>query len=277
MKKMSLLIIAGMLAISICACGQTPNSNTEGKNIMPDDIATITDSTGETIPDPDALAKPDFGSIASSSVFNVNWKTSVDGDVMSGTASLLKTDLSDEPILITAYHIFDSETVDLTPDTLKDYIKGGELIDIMSPEDSASIIGNVKETITIPDAEGVDTAQSPIKDLAAFKLDNSSALKAFPLAKEPCVEGEVVYLLASLWDTAKAYENNIYPCVVLSDNGEQMTYLLSDQFGTTGASGAPIVNSKGELVGIHIGSNNSYRFAHSALGIYEQLKSALGK
>lgn len=276
MKKMSLLIITCILALSISACGQASSSSTEGKNIMPDDIATITDSTGETIPDPDALAKPDFGSIAAASVFNVNWKTSVDGDVMSGTASLLKTDLSDEPILITAYHIFGSDTFDLTPNTLKDYITGGQLLDIMSPEDSAPV-GNIKETITIPDAEGIDTAQSPTKDLAAFKLDNSSALKAFPLAKEPCVEGEVVYLLASLWDTDKAYENNIYPCVVLSDDGEQMLYILSDQFGTTGASGAPIVNNKGELVGIHIGSNASYRFAHSAQSIHDQLEKALEK
>ena len=71
------------------------------------------------------------------------------------------------------------------------------------------------------------------------------------------------------------YKRQLYPCVVISDDGEELEYVLSDEFGTQGASGAPLLNDKGEVVGIHIGSDGSHRYGHSAQSMKAQLKNAM--
>lgn len=232
------------------------------------------DSSGMIVPDTDYLDLPEFGAIHSASVFNVDWYT-VEDEYSAGTSVLVQTDLSAEPILITAYHIFEADQFELTPATLKDYLTGGYLMDIMSREEDPPYIAAIEEVITIPNAEAVWDTQKPDRDLAAFKLDNTEGLYAYPIAKEPCKAGDTIYLAASLWDTDSYYDDNLYPCLVAADNGTQITYILSDEFGTTGASGGPLLNTKGELVGIHIASNGSMRVGHSAQSIYNQLKNAM--
>lgn len=232
------------------------------------------DSSGMLVPDTDYLDLPQFGAVPENSVFNVDWVT-VEDEYSAGTAVLVQTDLSADPLLLTAYHIFEADAFELTPATLKDYLTGGYLMDVMSMEEDPPYIAAIEEVITIPDAEAVWDTQKPDKDLAAFRLDIPQGLTAYPLASEPCKPGDTIYLVASLWKTDSYYDDNTYPCLVAADNGTQLTYILSDEFGTTGASGGPLLNTKGELVGIHIASNGSIRVGHSAQSMYDQLKNAM--
>ena len=51
--------------------------------------------------------------------------------------------------------------------------------------------------------------------------------------------------------------NNIYSGKCKSDTDGVLYYELDKNFSTNGDRGAPIVNEKGEIVGIHIGSDGN--------------------
>lgn len=86
----------------------------------------------------------------------------------------------------------------------------------------------------------------------------------------------MIYLATYLSDeNTYYYDDCLYPCVVISDDGTNLYYLLHDMFIATGASGAPLLNKDGEVVGIHIASANSVRYGHSIQSICEQLETAL--
>lgn len=243
---------------------QTINTLCQGKY--------MTDSSGVDIPDPDYLPLPDFESLPENSVFDVSWNTT-EGTYAAGTSFLMNTDLADEPLLITALHYF-GESDYIAGADLPDYVTGGELYDIL--KDGTTPDGSIKSVVPIPDAVSFGDVQTGTKDVAAFTVEDTSSMYAFPMASEPCQPGDMIYLAAYLSsENSYTYDDCLYPCVVVSDDGEEIYYLLVDGFVTNGASGGPLLNSKGEVVGIHIASSGSTRYGHSIQSIYEQLKNAL--
>ncbi|MCM1057195.1 MAG: serine protease [Firmicutes bacterium] len=232
----------------------------------------LTDSNGNNIPDPDYLPVPDFGQLSENSVFDVSWNTT-EGSYMAGTSFLMETDLTQEPLLITAIHYFGEEAY-ISGAELADYVTGGELYDIL--KDGSAADGSVRSVVTVSDAAGFGDAKTCGKDVAAFTVDGLASMNAFPIASEPCQPGDVIYLAAYLsQDGSYTYDDFLYPCIVLEDDGTEMYYVLADVFLTGGASGAPLLNSRGEVVGIHIASGGSTRYGHSVQSIYEQLEIAL--
>lgn len=231
------------------------------------------DSAGKEIPNPDYLPLPEFSELPESAVFDVLWDTT-DGTYTAGTSFLMDTEYSEEPLLITAIHYF-GDSKNITGEELPNYVNGGELYDIL--KDRSKPDGSINSVLTIPDAVGIGPANSAAKDVAAFTVSDASSMYAFPIASEPCQPGDMIYLAAYLSDENTYYYNDcLYPCVVISDDGTKIYYLLSDKFITSGASGGPLLNSKGEVVGIHIASANSVRCGHSVQSICEQLKTTFG-
>lgn len=232
----------------------------------------MTDSEGYEVPDPDYLPLPDFDALPANSVFDVSWDTT-EGSYVAGTSFLMETDLTEVPLLITAIHYF-GETDYISGADLPDYVNGGELYDIL--KDGSSPDGSIQSVVAIPDAVAFGSVETSTQDVAAFTLEDTSSMNALPIASEPCQPGDMIYLAAYLNpETSYTYDDCLYPCIVLSDDGEEIYYLLADGFSTSGASGGPLLNSKGEVVGIHIASAGSTRYGHSAQSIYEQLKNAL--
>lgn len=232
----------------------------------------LTDSDGNSIPDPDYLPLPDFEKLSENSVFDVYWDTT-EGSYMAGTSFLMKTDLTEEPLLISAIHYFGEEDY-ISGTELADYVTGGELYDIL--KDGSAADGSVSSVITIPDAAAFGYEETCGKDTAAFTVENLSSMNALPMASQPCQPGDVIYLAAYLsQEGSYTYDDFLYPCIVLEDDGTELYYVLADVFLTGGASGAPLLNSQGEVVGIHIASGGSTRYGHSIQSIYEQLKNAL--
>lgn len=232
----------------------------------------LEDSTGMEVPNADYLPLPNFAELPSASVFNVVWDT-IEGSYDAGTSFLMETDYSEEPLLITAIHYFGEENY-VSGEELPDYVDGGELYDIL--EDGIEPDGKISGVIKIADAVGINVAETGAKDVAAFTVSDTSSMTAFPVASKTCQPGDVIYLAAYLSDEdTYYYDDCLYPCVVLSDDGTDLYYLLSDMFITSGASGGPLLNTDGEVVGIHIASANSVRYAHSIQSICEQLQTAL--
>lgn len=232
----------------------------------------LTDSEGNSIPNPDYLPLPDFKELSENSVFDVAWDTT-EGSYMAGTSFLMETDLMEEPLLITAIHYF-GESEYVSGAELPDYVNGGELYDIL--KDGSASDGSVSSVIAIPDAVAFGDAEACGRDAAAFTVADLASMNALPMADQPCQPGDVIYLAAYLsQDDTYVYDDCLYPCIVLMDDGTEIYYVLSDLFLTGGASGAPLINSQGEVVGIHIASGGSTRYGHSIQSIYEQLRNAL--
>lgn len=233
---------------------------------------THLDSNGIEVPDAEYLPAPSFGELPQNSVFHVNWQTQ-DGEYMAGTAFLMQTDFDEEPYLLTAIHYLGDDAISIQGEELKSYVLGGDLYDIavLSPES----IGQVASIVSIPDAKGVNITGAVDKDLAAFRLKDTTGITAWPAVAEPCKPGDIVYLACLLdAENSKTLESCLYPCVVTADDGKEIDYILEDNIRTQGASGGPLINSNGEIVGIHIGSDGSQRYGHSVQSIYQQLKGA---
>lgn len=232
----------------------------------------LTDSDGNSVPDPDYLPLPDFEKLSENSVFDVSWDTT-EGSYMAGTSFLMETDLTEEPLLISAIHYFGEEDY-ISGAELPDYVTGGQLYDIL--KDGSAADGSVASVLTIPDASAFGDAENCAQDVAAFTVEDLASMNALPMASQPCQPGDVIYLAAFLsQDGTYSYDDFLYPCVVIEDDGTELYYVLADVFLTGGASGAPLINSQGEVVGIHIASGGSTRYGHSVQSIYEQLKNAL--
>ncbi len=283
MKKQTLLLTACALALTLTACA-TPSApkgadDSAGLTEIMTELSgghMLEDDSGLPVPDTDYLPLPDFKALDGGTVFNVDWVTA-EGEYMAGTAFLTQSDLSGQPLLLTACHYFESDEVEVDLKNLSSYVQGGYLYDILD-EELETVYGMVSGVLPVPDAESISENGKSGRDLAAFYVEGTEGTKSLPLAKEPCKRGDVVYLAAYVdpENSEYYYDDCLYPCVVISDDGEELEYVLSDEFSTQGASGAPLLNGRGEVVGIHIGSDGSRRYGHSAQSIEAQLKNALG-
>ena len=212
--------------------------------------------------------KANLESLAANQVFNVDWFTK-EGEFQAGTAFLIHSKVHNQKILITAFHYLWPEDVNTFEGSeLPNFVEGGELYNIKTDETTDAFI---KNDLIIEDADIVPNVN---KDVAAFTIQNGEWIPTFEVASELPKAGEKVYLLADLYYTEDVHSNCIYEGSVISSDQGVLCYNLDEKYGTNGASGAPIVNEYGEVVGIHIASNGSTRFAHSMDSFMEQIDAA---
>lgn len=229
----------------------------------------LTDSKGERVPDTEYLPLPNFEELSAGSVFNVDWSTQ-EGEYMSGTAFLME--VGSKPLLFTAIHFF-GDAAPVKGGDLPGYVTGGTIYDILDEEFKEA--GTVARAVPVPDAVGINESNSVDKDLAVFELADASGLTSLKPASTPCEPGDMIYLACYLdQEISDFYEDSLYPCVVTDKRGAAIEYILEDGFVTQGASGAPLLNSDGEVVGFHIGSNGSHRIGRSIESALEQLESS---
>lgn len=247
-KKLAALVLAGVMAIFFTACGK--------------DVPVST-SSGET----SSEAAP-YTTIPANSVLDVNYYSGEES-FMAGTAFCANLDFWEEPVMITAFHIFGLDS----GAEVEDSIDGADVYDTFS-DTGAEPIASIVYNATPDDAEAVPKVS---KDVAAFLLDDTSGIHAYNLASSDVEKGDTVFLLANLTASDEVTDNSIYPAVVTKTGSGTFDYTLDEKYGLQGASGAPIVNASGGVVGIHIGSNGSNRVAHSANSIRQQLKFTFDK
>lgn len=211
----------------------------------------------------------DIEELAKNCAFNVTWCNNNE-QFTSGTAFLMDSKVHNEKVLITAFHFLWPDDVDeFKGNELPAYIQGGEVEYCYSGKKTGATL---KNCLVIEDA---DIYPNMNKDISAFTLWNADQLQTLPLATEECKGGETIYLLANLWDTDDVHENCVYEGKVLFEEDGVLYYKLDERYGTSGASGAPLVNKYGEVVGIHLSSGeDGVRAANAASSIAAEIKNA---
>ena len=257
LKKMKAGTIVSLLISSILLTGCA--STTAGNSNFSDN----TESNSQ-----EEERKVDFSEIealASECIFNVNWYTQ-DGEYSSGTSFLLESETHNENLLVSAFHYLWPDNADtFTGSELPEFVLGGEVYNAYTSETTGATL---KSCLIIEDADVIPNVD---KDVSAFTIQGGENLKTLPLSTHKIKTGDTVYLLANLWDTEDVHKNCVYEGKVKFGTGGILYYELDSKYGTSGASGAPIVNEYGEVVAIHIGSNGSTRVAHTADSFMEQI------
>ncbi len=270
---MSLLIAAALLTGCSSASEDTAKNDSKSETqseVSKEEEQETEAESKEELPKEDVDAereKADIEALAAECVYNVYWYTE-DDEYSAGTSFLMDSDVHGEKLLVSAFHYLWPEEADtFTGNELPDYVLGGEIYNAYTGDFTDATL---KSCLIIEDADSIPAID---KDVSAFAIQDGENLKTLPLAETPAKEGEKVYLLAYLWDTEDMHDNCVYEGEVSTIEEGVMYYTIEGKPGTSGASGAPIVNEYGEVVAIHIGSNAMYYAAHTADSFLEQINN----
>ena len=276
-----LCIIFSVFLLTACSSseGNTNQPEPTGGELKPTEGGTSnttgsssgTETKEEATPIPaQKLSFEEIEKLAAERVFHVHWYT-MDGDFSAGTPFFIDSDVHKEKLLVTAFHfLVPDEDNDFTGDSLPQYMLGGSVSYAKTGADTGATL---KNCLVISDAAPVPKVE---KDVAAFTVQGADALPTLPLSTHPVSMGDKLYLLANLWDTTDVHENCVYECQAILDQNGTLAFKLDPIYGTTGASGGPIVNEYGEVVAIHMASSQDGKilYAHSTESFMKQINEA---
>ena len=244
--------------------GQTPTTSADSSSGAETVTGAVTEAPAEK------LSFEEIEKLAAERVFHVHWYT-MDGDFTAGTTFFIDSEVHKEKLLVTAFHfLVPDETDDFTGDSLPQYMLGGSISYAKSGNDTGATL---KNCLVISDAAPVPKIE---KDVAAFTVQGAESLPTLPLSSRPVAMGDKLYLLANLWDTTDVHENCVYECQAILDQNGTLAFKLDPIYGTTGASGGPIINEYGEVVAIHMASTQDGKilYAHSTESFMKQINDA---
>ncbi|MCK4259282.1 MAG: hypothetical protein KAX49_09905 [Halanaerobiales bacterium] len=200
----------------------------------------------------------------------------IEGDLIAGTAFAVKFGEEGSTIILTALHIFGPAgglEADIPASELPSYVAKVTLNDLFEK----SYVGVANEVLVIPKSKPYP--ESIDKDVAAFTNISSENILTLELYGEKLSVGEPVWLLASVMG-GESSDKKLNKGKVIKSESKQLVFQYDNSdIGLTATSGAPILNSNLQVVGINIacGSKNGklYGFANPSISVIKLLKEAL--
>jgi hypothetical protein len=177
-------------------------------------------------------------------------------------------------LLLTALHVMDTliraKGVDCSPTSpsysgreLPAIVTRVNLFDVFAPNWALSQVGTARPMLVLPNARVGDEEPFAQRDIAAFMLEETNGLVPAKLARRLPRVGEPVWLVAKRERRDAAH--TIEATVVEQTEG---TFIFRYEAGgdiPRHASGAPLVNQAGEVIGINVGGGmfDGIRFGHA--------------
>ncbi|MFT5240457.1 MAG: hypothetical protein ACI9OU_001270 [Candidatus Promineifilaceae bacterium] len=164
------------------------------------------------------------------------------GDLGAGTAFLVKLEDNPNALLVTAQHVFGPPgglKENVPPEKMGSFVRRVKLLDLVDERQISS------KLTYLPIGEALDVA------LFSTVLKNKIAPRSF--AGSNPEQGQTIWLVATFLDEAQ--KGLLHRGTVTALSGDRLKCKFdAGNLATRGASGAPYVNAKGEVVGMHVGS-----------------------
>ena len=181
--------------------------------------------------------------------------------VVGGHAFVIKPEDNGRPLLLTALHVLDeliknrrinctADNVAYTGRELPALITGVTLYDVFAAKWMFAELGSASSMLILPNARINDEEPHSQRDIAAFRVDASSTISPVKLATTSPKTGDSIWLAASPGreSTERAFE-----AVVVEHTDQTLIFRFSTPPDVRYSSGAPLLNVRGEVVGINVG------------------------
>lgn len=186
-------------------------------------------------------------------------------------AFVIESENNGPPLLLTALHVLDelikSKRINSTSDNasysgreLPPLITGVTFYDVFAPKWIFAELGTAKSMLVLPNARTGDEEPYSYRDIAAFEVNVSSTASPGRLAAIPPKVGEPIWLAVS---SGQGNSKRALEAVVVENTDKTLVFRFSARPDVRYSSGAPLLNAKGEVVGINVGGG---KFADYHLG-----------
>jgi len=180
------------------------------------------------------------------------------GDTTAGTAFAVQLPGQSRMIVVTALHLLGPDgglQGEIQPRDVGRGVKSVVLQDLFDERREVDIGA---EALIIPDAAPLGRP-SKAGDIIAFWAPKEAKLRPLQLASRAPLEGERVWLAASLEGGAPATQRLHGATVAgLGPFGDYVYEFDNPQLGLRATSGAPVLNSAGEVVAINLGGGSNF-------------------
>ncbi|WP_047812434.1 S1 family peptidase [Rhodopirellula islandica] len=226
--KLKTRLVAVVVAITLAGCDQAKNSDLVIDNREP--VSWINSPHSE------------WPQVLLTNYAEFDGHTSLEG-----ASSFLVKNSKGAVVAITARHLL-SEQGGVEPaiavDRVNDVLKGWILFPRDNPDEFVRLRG-----ITLSDMSHSDEAWNEIDFVVLDLAENPpSQFEPLPIRISPIQVGEKVYLFGIPYDESGG--QNIYSGTVTERSGTRFRYDITPSANIRGFSGAPIVDSKGYVVGL---------------------------
>ena len=198
-----------------------------------------------------------------------------DDSLTAGTAFLVGGKAQN--ILVTCHHLFGPDgglQQQRSPDDIVQQIHGAVAL---SMKDQTTIL-QAPVYLKVADAFPLD-AKDYSKDLALFVVASPANAKNFKLAATMPKIGDHVWVYARLRGTNEA---KLFSAIVSEITSARLRYIFDDpSFNIAGTSGSPVLDQKGEVVGMNLGGGTTddkkrvYGAANPASSISQEIATVL--
>lgn len=179
-----------------------------------------------------------------------------------------------KPILLSALHLFGDAgglQSDIPPDSLPDLVQEVGLFDMEYGQKLGSAgKGLLRDGYPLREEGSIDCSG----DLVAFELPAGTSVGYAPIAAQNPEVGERVWVVGKEYKQPGATAN-LYAGTVVEVLSTDIAVEEDIPFDGRGFSGGPVVNAKGELVGMVIGSDNKSGKRYSILNPIEAIRRRL--
>jgi hypothetical protein len=219
----------------------------------------------EAPPVPEAPTGPP--KLPSNTVLRPTFATT-EGDINAGTAFLVKRE-DGKILLLTAHHLF-GEAGGHSRN-----IPGAELPKVfkeLTATSSDDATMKVKSVTVLPLVDARPQDQDGYgHDLAAFVVTDPGNAGVLELAPEPPKKGDHVWLAAQVTGS----KDRLFHARVEGIGARGMQYGFDDRPELPGTSGAPVVDARGHVVGIHLAGGEMNGTLHGAGGSVTTIRAML--